>query len=662
MVEDVKRNTFENYLEDDERASLRIDELERIDLSLVEMKKQGNEENVKNMIVVPFLEALGWKKIQHMDFEHHVLRNRRADIALFLDKNTDTPDILVETKKLYENLDIHITQALQYAFDKGVEYVLLTNGSEFRVYKSFIPKTTENERLLKEINRTELKTRFKEIKHILGINEFKAETKRTETSGDLLISEEGFSNIVKEAENIMRNTSEMSKTGKAAFDEFNKILFIKLREDDRVLHDPNYKRKFTVKEIEAQGSAKEGDAKVEKERWDFIQHQFTSLMSEYTQKDIQIFDVNHRQIELTSGVVRNILSLLEPYNIRKSSVAAKAKVYELFIDSIFRGKEGQYFTPRTIVEFMVDLVCVQYGSEGMRVLDPACGSGGFLVTSYERMKEDLDHKYKKRNSKGELVEEFKDEHSRNEYDAAMNNLRRLLIGIDKDGDLAATTRMNMIMHGDGSVNVYYANALDKEHARIKKIISKENTVDAILTNPPMGLKIGIKNKKTNKVSEEDTRILDQYTISKLKFDKKKQKLVASKVKMQDSPALFLERCLDVLKDGGYLCTVIDDGLLSNPSDRYIREYIKQRAIVKAVISLPEKTFKSKKTGVKTSILLLQKKREGLVQDKVFMAVANHVGIDATGKTVGIPNELGNKNNLHDTILEDYHKWIAGNFS
>lgn len=507
----------------------------------------------------------------------------------------------------------------------------------------------------------QLKKYFNEIKHILGKDEFKAETERVETLGDLLISEDEFSNIVKEAENTMRNTSEKSKTGKAAFDEFNKILFIKLREDDRVLLDSKYKRKFTVNEIEAQGSTKEGDAKVEKERCEYIQHQFTSLMNEYVQKEIQIFDENHRRIELTSGVVRNILSLLEPYNIRKSSVAAKAKVYELFIDSIFRGKEGQYFTPRTIVEFMVDLVGIQYGSEGMRILDPACGSGGFLVTSYERMREDLDSRYKKRNSKGELIEEFKDEYSRKEYDATIEKLKKLLLGIDKDGDLAATTRMNMIMHGDGSVNVYYANALDKEHTRINKIVSKEKTVDAILTNPPMGLKIGIKNKKTNEVSKEDDRILKQYTISKLKWDKKRQKLVTSNVKMQDSQALFLERCLDVLKEGGYLCTVIDDGLLSNPSDRYIREYIKQRAIVKAVISLPEKTFKSKKTGVKTSILLLQKKREGLVQDKVFMAVANHVGIDATGRTQGIPNEMGNKNNLHDTILEDYHKWIVGNF-
>jgi type I restriction enzyme M protein len=112
-------------------------------------------------------------------------------------------------------------------------------------------------------------------------------------------------------------------------------------------------------------------------------------------------------------------------------------------------------------------------------------------------------------------------------------------------------------------------------------------------------------------------------------------------------------------EGGYLCTVIDDGILSNPSDRYVREYVKTRAVVKAVISLPEKTFKSKKTGVKASIILLQKKKEGLVQDKVFMAVANHVGIDATGRTKGVPNELGNKYSRKDTILDDYWKWRSG---
>lgn len=636
-------------------------ELENLDLSLIEMGKEGNEENVKNMIVVPFLEVLGWKKLENMDFEHHVLRNKRADIALFLDKKNGMPDVVVETKRLHAELDNHVTQALLYAFDKGIEWVVLTNGDEIRIYKSFIPKTTESERLAirPSVKRTELRSRFNEIKKVLGIDEFRVETERIEKIGNQLISEEEFSDIVVEAENIMRNTSEMAKTGKAAFDEFNKILFIKLREDDRVLLNPNYKRKFTVEEIEAQGSSKEGEAKVETDRWDYIQHQFKSLMNEYTEKEIQIFDVNHRQIELTSGVVRHILALLEPYNIRKSSVAAKAKVYEQFIDSIFRGKEGQYFTPRTIVAFMVDLVGIKYGTEGLRILDPACGSGGFLVAAYERMKEDLDFKHKKSTPKGELTEEFKNEGSRKEYNEAMERLRHLLIGIDKDGDLAATTRMNMIMHGDGSVNIYYTNALDKTNKRIRKIVSEENPVDVILTNPPMGLKIGIRNRKTKKVSEEDKRILEQYNVSKLKWDSKNQRLVASKTKMRDSQALFLERCLDSLKEGGFLCTVIDDGILSNPSDRYVREYIKQRATVRAVISLPEKTFKSKKTGVKASIILMQKKRKGLTQDKVFMAVANHVGIDATGRTQGVPNELGDKYNHEDTILEDYGKWRLG---
>jgi type I restriction enzyme M protein len=178
----------------------------------------------------------------------------------------------------------------------------------------------------------------------------------------------------------------------------------------------------------------------------------------------------------------------------------------------------------------------------------------------------------------------------------------------------------------------------------------------------MGLKIGVKNKKTKKVSEEDSRVLRQYEISKLKWNKKTQSLESAKVRMQDSQALFLERCLDLLKEGGYLCTVIDDGILSNSSDRYVREYIKRAAIVKAVISLPEKTFKSKKTGVKTSIIVLQKKRRGSVQDKVFMASANHVGIDATGRTKGVPNELGNKYNRQDTIIDDYCKWRSGEFS
>ena len=205
--------------------------------------------------------------------------------------------------------------------------------------------------------------------------------------------------------------------------------------------------------------------------------------------------------------------------------------------------------------------------------------------------------------------------------------------------------MNMIMHGDGSSNIHYGNSLDKENNTWLNVKPR-----IILTNPPFGLTIGNKDKQTKTVPDEEMKILNQYAITKRTWDDKDNKFKTSSTRPSDSQILFIERCLDLLVEGGYLCTVVDDGLLSNidPYNRAVRETILEKAIIRAVISLPDKTFKSKESGVKPSILLLKKKLSGTVQGKVFMTHVEHVGIDASGNI--------DKDLLEERIIPSYKKW------
>ncbi len=627
--------------------------LEQVDLELVRAGRAGNEENVKNMIVTPLLECLGYDKIEHMDWEHPVLRKKRIDIALFINKDDKisrkSPNVIVETKSLDTNLDDHVSQALNYAWSKGVDFVVLTNGQEIRIYRSYESGKSENERLqIEPIMITNLRKRFKKIESIVGRMSLSTIVEKEKEEKGLLLGADAFEEIIAKCENIMRESIETPTTGKKAFDEFNKILFMKLYEDETKSIDPEYVREFTVKKI---NEKKDNEGKDR-----YVQYFFKKVREHHKKRGATLFS-DKEQINLSPTTIIQILALLEPYNLYTSSVVAKATVYEKFIDGIFRGKEGQYFTPRSIVKFMVNLVGaeltedgIEYGNEGKLVADPACGSGGFLVIAFETMRKSLDKKFKdiETDTEGNVVSwKFKNNSAKSDYEQALSNLKNnCLIGMDNDYDLAATARMNMIMHGDGSSNIHYGQSLDKENSIWKNVVVK-----IILTNPPFGLTIGNKDKKTKIVPDEEMKILKQYTLTKRGWDSKTNTFKPIKVSPTDSQILFIEKCLDSLEEGGYLCTVVDDGLLSNidPKSRAVRETILERSIVRAIISIPPKTFKSKESGVKPSILLLKKKKAGLVQGKVFMTHVEHVGIDASGNV--------DKDHLNEIVIPNYRKWI-----
>ena len=264
----------------------------------------------------------------------------------------------------------------------------------------------------------------------------------------------------------------------------------------------------------------------------------------------------------------SVVNHLQRINLNATELDVKGVAFERFLGSYFKGDMGQYFTPREIVEFIVKMAAPHHDEH---VLDPACGSGGFLLHA-------MDHILKQAS---QFFTEGTPEHYTHWHDFA----EKRLFGIEVNDSIARVAKMNMIIHDDGHSNVIGNDALNNfdilynQHRDFKK-----EAFDLILTNPPFGAV----------VKKEESPYLDDYNLSKGKASQKTE-------------ILFLERCFDFLKwETGKLAIIIPDGILNNSSLQYVRDYIEQHFQILAIVSLPQTAFSHYGAGVKPSILFLQK--------------------------------------------------------
>ena len=263
------------------------------------------------------------------------------------------------------------------------------------------------------------------------------------------------------------------------------------------------------------------------------------------------------------------------------------------MEDFFKGKMGQFFTPREIIRCCVKIL--NPGRDHL-ILDPACGSGGFLLNTMDAVRQFAEANYDER-------EAWEHWHS---------FAQRNLYGIEINDQIARVCKMNMIIHDDGHTNVISTDALSPfgEITEINKDF-QSNHFDLILTNPPFGA--------TVKSTEKD--YLDSYTIGK---DHKSQK----------TEILFIERCVDFVKPKtGRIGIVLPDGILTNSSLQYVRDFIMERCQILAIVSLPQFAFSHYGAGVKSSLVFLRRKgeKERLGNHPIFMAIAEHIGYDATGR-------------------------------
>lgn len=336
-----------------------------------------------------------------------------------------------------------------------------------------------------------------------------------------------------------------------------------------------------------------------------------------------IFSPNEN-IELDNRSLAYIVSELEKFNFQETDNDIKGEAYEEIVSVTSRRDQGAFFTPRNVCDMAVRMVLAVYPPERrlqLRILDPACGTGGFLRAALLQIKEIISRKVQGKYGSRKAQAERE----------VTERLRRLcdknIFGIDKLAELVRAAQMNLAMHGDGSTNIFPANSLlspgewkddVRDHLRL-------GSFDVVFANPPFGSNLPI----------DDPHVLDQFELA----------IVEAKARRSSMPPeqVFVERCLDFLKPGGRMAIVLPDSILSNPGLAFIRRWLLLRAYIIASIDLPRETFARSDTHTMTSVLVLQKftrEERKLATElgrapeyEVFMAVAEKVGCDLRGKPV-----------------------------
>ena len=365
-----------------------------------------------------------------------------------------------------------------------------------------------------------------------------------------------------------------------AFDELCKIIFVKIRDEKRGRKTGEY-YDFQIKTHEKAES---------------VYKRLDAIYQEAKQKDPEVFK---ESLKIDPEELYTVVGHLQSVSLNKTDLDTKGVAFEQFMEDFFKGKSGQYFTPREIVSFAVKMMDIKNDD---LVLDPACGSGGFLLHALDEVRNQAEEYYE-----GDDAEKYRFWH-----DFAQNNL----FGIEINDSIARVAKMNMIIHDDGHTNVIGFDALeDIEKMTEKNRGFEKNRFDVIVTNPPFGAN----------VKRSEHPYLEKFALGQ---NGKKSR------DNQKTEILFIERCIDFLKAGtGQMAIVLPDGILTNSSLQYVRDFIMERAQILAVVSLPQFAFAHFGAGVKSSIVFVRRKgeKEKLGKYKIFMAIADHVGYEATGK-------------------------------
>ena len=563
------------------------------------------------------LEQMG-QEIQ-VDNSHRGQGKARADIVIWKSasakSNEESATIVVECKA--EHITIReedYFQGYNYAAWAGADFFVTTNLKEtrvFKVVKGRLPKRLEE---IVDIPKSEELNNSKKIKELL--NQTKAFTR------------DEFSRLLFKCHNIIRNNDKLSP--EAAFDEISKVLFIKIRYERESDEGQIFSKDRFVNNRKAYKTLNKEMGVTD--ATPFYQNLFAKTKQQFAKDDL--FDENDT-IKIKEASFEAIVKELEIYNLYHTADDVKGIAFEKFLGKTFRGELGQFFTPRTIVDFMVALLDPE---EGEIICDPCCGSGGFLIKAFEYVREKIENDIQKAKNqiKAQLFNENyeslndkgKAEIDRrvNEYFAILNHeldtthdgsrLKQLshdcIFGTDANPRMARTAKMNMIMHGDGHGGVHHHDGL----LNVNGIF--ENRFDVILTNPPFGSRV----EKSLKITEADMftdeakieyyteRYGDEYIHALQQVNGNLNKSVLGLYESGKlsglTEVLFIERCLRLLKPGGRLGIVLPEGVLNNSNLQNVRELFESMAKIILITSIPKDVFMASGATVKPSLMFFKK--------------------------------------------------------
>ena len=499
------------------------------------------EEKIRARFYVELIEHFQYSE-NRIDLEVLVPRRTpsdRADIVVFQDDGKKDPFIVVECKK--EGIsEAEFKQAIEQAFGNchslSAYYAVVVAGNTRRSFdvKKYKPgERTENIIADPPIGYGKVQ----EWRYLKGVP-------RSELSvierGDLI-------RVLEKCHDTLWQGGRLTPTD--AFDELAKILFIKIRDEKRARRNGE-PYDFQIKTHETPKS---------------VANRINRLYREAKAQDPEVFT---EDIEIDESRLFSVVNHLQGISLNQTDLDVKGVAFERFLGNFFKGEIGQFFTPREVVEFMVDMVIPHHEE---LILDPACGSGGFLLHAMDYI----------RKQASEFHTEGTPEHYTHWHDFAKNRL----FGIEVNDSIARVAKMNMIIHDDGHSNVISSDALvDFDTLYNQNRGFKKGRFDIILTNPPFGAII----------KQTELPYLENYELGRGNASQKTE-------------ILFLERCFDFLKwDTGKLAIILPDGILTNSSLQYVRDYIERHFQILAVVSLPQIAFSHYGAGVKTSILFLRK--------------------------------------------------------
>ena len=474
-------------------------------------------------------------------------------------------------------------------------------------------------------------------------------------------SKDKFLKTLTRCHNIIRNVDKLSP--EAAFDEISKILFIKMLYERDAKEELVYsKDKFIKDELSYNGEI------------DYIQHLFNEVKETYSTDGL--FD-SEDKIRIRRESFLLILEELSSVELYDTSDDIKGIAFELFLGKTFRGELGQFFTPRTIVNYMVEVLNVK---EGDKVCDPCCGSGGFLIKAFEHVQNQIDQDIHKQitilmdnQSLSDSEKQYKINTLLSECDKTKEGSRYhklchdYFFGVDANARMARTSKMNMIMHGDGHVGVYLHDGL----INIGGVY--DNNFDVILINPPFGahvekdMRITSSDIPTDREKALYEELFGSEYISKVYTpikeyaqeigkDKKigKRILELYQINNNSTEILFIERCINLLKPGKRAGIVLPEGVLDNPALDRVRRFVESRAKILNITSIPADVFLSSGANIKPSLVFIEKFKDGEIPEKDYLlsvTKVNDAGISSTG--------LPSNNEELPIAAKEVVSWLSG---
>ena len=607
-----------------------------------------NEASVEMFFVNRLIALLGYKDAhiktkEYIESEWLSAGTKRINYSpdYVLSNKKKIPALVIDAKSPKETITDYIGQVSSYTltlFRKyNTELFLITNGLKTNLYKIDTEKPllqADFHDLFEGSQKLGILREYISFQQVSLIKE-NIQAKKYLTLKH--ISPEEAKKIFSKCHKKIWNAEKRSPH--SAFIEFVKLIFVKLY-NDRILHEDNKTRggglsvletnnRFSVRWIE------ENEKSFSKNKRRIANPINDILFKELFDKIKDDIDKNRKktifedaeQIALKPETIKLVVKELEEYDLFGIDEDLNGRLFETFLNATMRGEElGQYFTPRNIVllgVYLAELKAERKNSDV--VMDASCGTGGFLIEAFTIMRQKI------RNNQSYTEKE------KGEY---INHIaRECIFGIDaaKDPNLYKIARINMFLHGDGGSHIYYGDGLDhstevdKTDGRLLQretedmIDSVQNSsFDVVLTNPPFSMWYELRNLNQK-------RILEQYSLLIKEGNEKRNRLRGS--------ALFIERYYNLLKPGGKLITVIDDTVLESDDFLFVRNFIRKKFIIKAIISLHGDAFQMAKARVKTSLLFIQKKAsEEETQPNAFMYSSLYVGVDDLPITTS-PNKV-----------------------